>query len=265
MILHSKIFGLGPPILVFHGLFGNGENWNSFAKKFEKNYQIHLIDIRNHGMSFFSEEMDYDIISKDILNYIFYYELNDPILLGHSMGGRAVMKFSIKYPFIPKKIIIVDISPSAYVNEDHENLIHVLKKVNFDTIKTRKDLDGFLKPWIPDTGTRLFFSKCTHRQKNGKLCFRFFLFGIEKNYDRLIRQKIENGLYNGPTLFLRGENSNYLLPKDYDSILNLFPKAKILTIKKAKHWIHIDNPIDFYKNINIFLKKHSYYKVTQFV
>ncbi|WP_185853337.1 alpha/beta fold hydrolase [Blattabacterium cuenoti] len=255
MILRSKILGSGYPILVFHGLFGNGENWNSFAKEFDKDYEIHLIDIRNHGKSFFSEKMDYDVISKDILNYISYYELDHPILLGHSMGGRAVMKFSIKYSFIPKKIIIVDISPNAYINADQESLIHVLKKVNFDTIKTRKDLDAFLKPWIPDIKMRLFFSKCTHRQKDGKLGFRFFLFGIEKNYDCLIRQKIENGSYNGPSLFLRGENSDYLLPKDYDSILNLFPKAEILTIKKAKHWIHVDNPLDFYKKINIFLKK----------
>ncbi|WP_185862139.1 alpha/beta fold hydrolase [Blattabacterium cuenoti] len=255
MILYSKIFGSGPSILVFHGLFGNGDNWNSFAKKFEKNYKIHLLDIRNHGKSFFSEKMNYDIISKDILDYIHYHKLNHPILLGHSMGGKAVMKFSINYPIIPKKIIIVDISPNAYTNTYSENLIRILKKVDFDVIKTRKDLDLFMKTWISDIKIRLFFSKCTKKQKNGKLRFRFFLFGIEKNYDCLIRQKIKNGSYNGPTLFLRGEYSNYILPKDYDSILKLFPKAKILTIKKAKHWIHIDNSIDFYEKINVFLNE----------
>ncbi|WP_185869033.1 alpha/beta fold hydrolase [Blattabacterium cuenoti] len=255
MILHSRIFGSGIPILVFHGLFGNGENWNSFAKEFNKFYQIHLIDIRNHGKSFFSKKMDYDLISKDILNYIYYHRLDHPILLGHSMGGKSVMTFSTKYPCIPKKIIIVDISPNSYIHSDKKNLINTLKKVDFDIIKTKKDLDIFLEPWILNKKTRLFFLKCTHRRNNGKLSFRFFLFGIEKNYDRLIRYKIERGLYNGPSLFLRGENSNYIPFKDYDYIFNLFPKAKILTINRAKHWIHIDNPIDFYNEINVFLKK----------
>ncbi|WP_185849223.1 alpha/beta fold hydrolase [Blattabacterium cuenoti] len=255
MILHSKIYGSGSPILVFHGLFGNGENWISFAKKFDKFYQIHLLDIRNHGNSFCSEQMNYDLISKDMLEYIYYYELNHPILLGHSMGGRAVMKFSLKYPMIPKKVIIVDISPKVYVNTNQEKLIHILKKVDFNVINNRKDLDFFLKTWISDLKIRSFFSKCTKRHKNGKLCFSFSLLNIEKNYDSLIHQEIKNGSYHGPTLFLRGEFSNYLLSKDYNCIQKLFPKSKISTIRKSDHWVHIDNPTEFYKKINFFLNE----------
>ncbi|WP_185860718.1 alpha/beta fold hydrolase [Blattabacterium cuenoti] len=255
MILNSKIYGSGPPILVFHGLFGNGKNWISFAKKFEKTYQVHLLDIRNHGNSFISDKMNYDIISTDILKYICFYELNHPILLGHSMGGRAVMKFSIKYPIIPQKVIIVDISPKAYIDINQKKLIYILKKVDFNIIKSRKDLDFFLKIWIDDMKVRSFFSKCTKRQKNGKLCFSFSLLNIEKNYDSLIHKEIKNGLYHGPTLFLRGEYSNYLLHKDHYSIRKLFPKYRICTIKKSNHWIHIDNPTDFYKEVSVFLNE----------
>ena len=133
MILHSKILGNGSPILVFHGLFGNGENWISFANFFSKSYQVHLLDIRNHGKSFFSREMNYDLISKDIFEYIKHYNLSRPILIGHSMGGKAVMKFSIKYPFIPEKIVIVDITPKAYsFDTPQKNIIQILKKVNLN-------------------------------------------------------------------------------------------------------------------------------------
>ncbi|BBA17520.1 alpha/beta fold hydrolase [Blattabacterium cuenoti] len=255
MILHSNIYGSGSSILVFHGLFGNGENWVSFARKFENNYQVHLLDIRNHGKSFFSEKMNYDLISKDILEYIYYHKLNHPILLGHSMGGRAVMRFSIKYPKIPKKIIIVDISPKGRIN-NQKKLIHILKKVNFNIINTKKDLDFFLKKWISDLKIRSFFSyKCTKKQKNGKLCFHFSLLNIEKNYDSLIYEEIKNGSYYGPTLFLRGEYSNFILDKDYNYTRTLFPKSKIWIVKKSNHWIHIDNPMDFYKKISIFLNE----------
>ncbi|WP_185871088.1 alpha/beta fold hydrolase [Blattabacterium cuenoti] len=254
MILHSKIFGKGFPVLVLHGLFGNGDNWSFFAKIFSKNFQIHLLDVRNHGNSFYSNKMDYDLISEDIFKYIHYYKLQNPILLGHSMGGRSVMKFSMKYPFIPRKIIIVDISPNAYKNTENENIIFALKKVNFNIIKTRRDLVSFLKTWIVHLETRLFFSKCTYRKENGKLSFRFFLPGIEKNYKYLIQNEIKGGVYNGPALFLRGEYSNYLLPREYPIIRKLFPKSEFLTIDKSNHWVHIDNPKSFYEKVDLFLK-----------
>ncbi|WP_185852777.1 alpha/beta fold hydrolase [Blattabacterium cuenoti] len=253
MILHSRIFGKGIPILVFHGLFGSGENWISFAEKFSKTYQVHLLDIRNHGKSFFSEKMDYDLISEDLLEYINYYNLIHPILIGHSMGGRAVMKFSINYPSIPKKIIIVDIGPRSYSSTFHKKIIQVLKNVDFDIIKTRKDLDFFLKPFISSTEIRSFFSKCTYRKKDGKLAFRFFLLGIENNYSYLIQEEIQGGIFDNPALFLRGEYSDYLIHQDFFRIQKLFPKAKIVLIKKANHWIHVDNPIDFYREVSNFL------------
>ncbi|WP_185882932.1 alpha/beta fold hydrolase [Blattabacterium cuenoti] len=254
-ILHSKIMGIGPPILVLHGLFGNGDNWISITKII-KNYQIHLLDIRNHGYSFFSKKMNLDILSKDLLKYIMYYKLCKPILLGHSIGGRIVMNFSIKYPHIPRKIIIVDISPKSYIKNDQRHLISILKKINFNIIRTRKELDSFLKKKISDINIRLFFSKCTGKNKNGKFYFRFYLPGIEKNYASLIHQNIENGCYDGPSLFLRGEYSNYIFDRDWIHIKKIFPKAEILTIPKSKHWIHIENPKDFYKKINIFLQKN---------
>ncbi|WP_185859894.1 alpha/beta fold hydrolase [Blattabacterium cuenoti] len=253
MILHSRILGKGMPILVFHGLFGSGENWISFAEKFSQTYQIHLLDIRNHGKSFFSEKMNYDLISEDILEYINYYDLIHPILIGHSIGGRAVMKFSINYPSIPKKIIIVDIGTRSYSSTYHKKIIQVLKNVDFDIIKTRRDLDLFLKHFISSPEIRSFFSKCTYRKKDGKLAFRFFLRGIENNYSYLIQQEIKGGIFDNHALFLRGEYSDYLIHQDFFRIQKLFPKAKIILIKKANHWIHVDNPIDFYREVSDFL------------
>ncbi|AGD97934.1 alpha/beta superfamily hydrolase [Blattabacterium sp. (Blatta orientalis) str. Tarazona] len=252
MILHSRIFGKGKPILVFHGLFGSGENWISFAEKFSQTYQVHLLDIRNHGKSFFSEKMNYDLISEDLLEYINYYNLIHPILIGHSMGGRAVMKFSINYPSIPKKIIIVDIGPRSYSSTYHKKIIQVLKNVDFDIIKTRKDLDLFLKSFISSVEIRSFFSKCTYRKKDGKLAFRFYLLGIENNYSYLIQEEIQGGIFDNPALFY-AENIRIILSiKIFFAYKNFFQKQNC-SCKKANHWIHVDNPIDFYREVSDFL------------
>lgn len=111
MILTSKIYGHGQPLLILHGLFGMGDNWTYFGKYWSLHYEVHLIDIRNHGNSFHSDDMDYLILSKDILSYIEYYKLSYPILIGHSMGGKIAMNIALNYPFIFDKIIIVDIAP----------------------------------------------------------------------------------------------------------------------------------------------------------
>ncbi len=254
-ILYSNILGKHNKIniLIFHGLFGNGSNWISIANKMSKYYKIHLLDIRNHGLSFYSNNMNYDLMAIDIINYIKYYKIYKPILIGHSIGGKLVMNFSIKYPMIPYKIIIVDIAPKKYHNII--NIIPILKKVNFNIIKSRNDLNNFLKPLINDIRIIFFISKCTKKNSGGKLRFLFNLNAIEKNYNYLINAKITLGKYNGPSLFLKGEKSDYLVLEDFIIIKKIFPKSKILTIKKSDHWIHIDNPTDFYKEICIFLKK----------
>ena len=105
-ILHSKIIGEGVPLLILHGYLGMGDNWKSLGNQFEEHFQIHLIDQRNHGRSFHADEFDYENLTKDLLNYIQYHNLENVILLGHSMGGKTAMLFAVKYPRVVDRLII---------------------------------------------------------------------------------------------------------------------------------------------------------------
>ena len=113
-MLHSKILGEGAPLLILHGYFGMGDNWKSLGLKFAENYEVHLIDQRNHGRSFHSEEFDYDLLVEDLHEYVVHHQLEKIYLLGHSMGGKTVMLFAVSYPELVKKLVVVDISPKAY-------------------------------------------------------------------------------------------------------------------------------------------------------
>ena len=75
MLLHSKILGQGQPFLILHGLFGSSDNWYSFSKKISDKFEIHLIDLRNHGRSFHSKNMNNESMAKDLLFYINYYNV----------------------------------------------------------------------------------------------------------------------------------------------------------------------------------------------
>ncbi|XCI75215.1 MAG: alpha/beta fold hydrolase [Flavobacteriales bacterium] len=255
MILHSKIYGQGQALLVLHGLFGMGDNWTTLGKRWAETYQVHLVDLRNHGQSFHTDAMDYTLISEDILQYITHHGLSEPVLIGHSMGGKAVMQFALDHSEIPQKIIISDIALKAYPPH-HQEIIEIIKTVDFDQITTRKELDIFLAQSIQDSDTRSLLSKNTYRREDGRLAFRFYLHGIEKNYAVLIQQALQGEVYKKPTLFLRGRASDYISDEDLPLIRQYFSQAQVVTIEKAGHWIHADQPAAFDKEVQVFLKTY---------
>ena len=73
MILHSKIMGEGPPLIILHGLFGSSDNWFSISKSLASTFQVHLLDQRNHGKSFRHQSNSYQNMSNDLFEYINYF------------------------------------------------------------------------------------------------------------------------------------------------------------------------------------------------
>ncbi len=254
-ILHSKIYGEdqpGTPLLVFHGLFGMLDNWGSFGKEMGEFYPVHLIDLRNHGKSFHSPEMSHDDLSEDILNYMNSYKFEKINLLGHSLGGKAVMQFAIKYPAKVERLIVVDISPKAYPPH-HQGIIKALESVDFQTVTSRQEVEEILHQYIPEKSVIQFLTKNLYWTEDKKLCWRFNLKTLSDKYSEFVSNAIKAGVYTGETLFVSGEKSNYILPQDEYQIKQQFPKAKIVTIKNAGHWVQAENPTDFNKVVKDFL------------
>ena len=167
-ILHSKIIGEGVPFLILHGYLGMGDNWKSLGNQFEEHFQIHLIDQRNHGRSFHADEFDYENLTKDLLNYIQYHNLENVILLGHSMGGKTAMLFAVKYPRVVDRLIIADISP-RYYQPHHTDILKALNSVDFSIQNSRKLVDEKITELIPDIGVRSFLLKNVYWKEKGIL------------------------------------------------------------------------------------------------
>lgn len=257
-ILHSKIFGeniSSTPLLVFHGLFGMLDNWGSFGKELGEFLPVHLIDLRNHGRSFHSEEMSHDNLADDITNYMDYYGIEKAHVLGHSLGGKAVMQFAINYPEKVEKLIVVDISPKAYPPH-HQGIIKALEMVDFNTVASRSDVEKVLTQYIPEKSTIQFLAKNLYWEESGdskKLNWRFNLKTLAEKYNQFVSNAIKFGFFQGETLFIAGEKSNYILPQDEFSIKQQFPKAQFVKIKNAAHWVQADNPVDFAVVVKDFL------------
>ena len=254
-ILHSKIYGQeksGTPLLVFHGLFGMLDNWASFAKVMGGLFPVHLLDLRNHGKSFHSGEMSHDDLAHDILHYLDFHKLEKVNLLGHSLGGKAVMQFAIKYPVKVEKLIVVDIAPKAYPPH-HQGIIKALETVDFEKISTRQEVEDILKQYIPETSVIQFLAKNLYWTDEKKLAWRFNLQTLSEKYDEFVSNAIKFGVFAGDTLFIAGEKSNYILPQDEFQIKQQFPHASIVKIANAGHWVQAENPTDFNEVVKDFI------------
>ncbi|APD06467.1 esterase [Flavobacteriaceae bacterium UJ101] len=251
MLLHSKILGEGQPLLIIHGLFGSSDNWGTLGKKFAEHFQVHLIDLRNHGRSFHSEEMNYGLMVADLLEYTKYHQLENTILLGHSMGGKTAMKLALEHPETLEKVLIADIAPKHYPPH-HQSIIKAMLSVDFSTVSSRKEVDATLSKYITDLGVKQFILKNVYWTEDKKLAFRMNVPVLSNHYEDLMESDL-SGQFDKPTLFLKGEKSFYIQPEDEESIKNLFPKAKIITISNAGHWLHAENPNDFYSEVMKFL------------
>jgi pimeloyl-ACP methyl ester carboxylesterase len=246
-MLYSKIEGSGKPLLILHGFLGMSDNWKTLGVQFASTgFQVHLLDLRNHGRSFHSEEFSYALMVQDVVAYCQAQNLNTISIIGHSMGGKVAMLLATTHPDLVEKLIVADIGPKYYAPH-HQAILAGLNAVDFTQKPSRTDVETILTAYIPDFGTRQFLMKSLYWQEPGQLGFRFNLAVFNAN-SRAIGVALPEGVvFNKPTLFIRGGNSDYILDSDFQAIKQHFPAALLETIPNAGHWLHAENPTLFFE------------------
>ena len=256
-MLYSKIEGessKAKPLLILHGFLGMSDNWKTIGSQFAAaGFQVHLLDLRNHGKSFHSDEFSYEIMAQDILDYCKANNLEKVNIIGHSMGGKTAMLFAAKHPEIIEKIIIADIGPKFYP-QHHQTILEALNAVDFTKKPSRNEVEEIVSQYVTDYGTRQFLLKSLYWQESGQLAFRFNLAVFNKKIEEIGKPLPVNAIFNKPTLFIRGGNSNYILNDDFENIEKHFPNSRIETIPNVGHWLHAENPKKFYEIASSFLK-----------
>ncbi len=253
-LLHSQIFGSGKPLLILHGFLGMSDNWKRLGNQYAENgYEVHSIDQRNHGKSFHSEDFNYDFLVEDLKFYMSHHKIEKAIILGHSMGGKTVMQFACTYPEMVEKLIVADIAPKYYPPH-HQIILDSLNKIDVKSLSSRNEADAILSKYITDFGTRQFLLKNLYWVEKGKLGFRFNLPVLSERMEEVGENINSTDNYNGPTLFLRGDQSEYISVDDYPAIKRHFPHAIIKTIDNAGHWLHAQNPKQFFEYSFDFMK-----------
>lgn len=252
--LHHQVVGEGPPLVVLHGLFGSGDNWKGFAKAFSGERQVWLLDLRNHGRSPHHPDMRYADLATDVLDWLEQHQIQHPVLLGHSMGGKTAMALALAYPERVERLIVADIAPVSYRHQsEHSQLIQSLKALPLEPELTRSEADRLLAEAIPEWSIRTFLLKNLAPGPSG-LHWRIPLDLLQQALPDVLEFPLA-GLFCKPTLFVGGSRSNYLLPEYQQEIHNRFTQVRIVMLKDAGHWLHAEKPEAFQETVRTFLQR----------
>lgn len=237
-------------IFLLHGLFGSLSNLMQLANTLQENFDIILVDLRNHGRSPNNKEVSYKEMSNDIFELADYLSINRFSIAGHSMGGKVAMACALENPKRINNIVVADIAPVPYPDR-HRAVFKGLMSIELAKLNSRQDADWQLSKYILEPGVRQFLLKSL--QKNGVLFeFLFNLNYLNKSYDKIRDWPYSQKSYHKPTLFIKGADSDYI-KKEYQQITHQqFPSAKVKVILNSGHWLHAQKPQIFNRLVSTF-------------
>lgn len=256
MKLFFREFGQGQPAIILHGLFGQSDNWVTVGRRIADQFHVFIPDQRNHGQSPHTSTHSFQAMSDDLAEFMEEHEIVNPLLIGHSMGGKVAMTYALENPENVKKLVVIDISPRRYPERiTHTEVISQMMSIELEKVSSRSEVENILKLRINDPRVRMFIMKNLYYKLHGKLAWRLNLEAINQSLDLLFDGVTSENQYTGPTLFIKGGNSDYIKEADTSLIQNLFPAAQIKTISGASHWVHADAPEELCYLLSHFLER----------
>jgi len=251
-MLHCNTIGTGPDLVILHGLFGDGENWRSQAQRLSSTFRVHSMDLRNHGQSPHTSNMNYHAMAADVAETCKSLKISQTHILGHSMGGKTAMRLALDNNSLLDKLVIVDIGPRQYPRH-HDQIIEGLQHLQSHNLQSRGEANKLLEPFVESPAIRSFLLKNLRRTDESGYSLRINLNTIAACYDEIAAGIESDTPYAGSAIFIKGENSDYLPAKDQTGVFELFPKAQLKIVEGAGHWPHSEKPDIVFKTVNDFL------------
>jgi esterase len=250
MILNAIQAGEGPPVVLLHGLFGAARNFGAIQRAVAPRFRVVALDLRNHGDSPHEPDMRYPTLAADVRETLLSLGIERAAVVGHSMGGKTAMAMALRWPDLVGRLLVADIAPVNY-QHGNDTIADAMVAIPLTASLTRQQADAALADAVPRADIRAFLLQ-NLRFGTGPH-WRIGLPEIAAAVPDLEGWNGVPGAYTGPTLFVTGANSDYVLPEHRPIIRTQFPKARFVAVKNAGHWVHADNPAGFLSVLEAFL------------
>ncbi|MCX0429361.1 alpha/beta fold hydrolase [Aeromonas veronii] len=250
--MNFKEQGQGPAVILIHGLFGSLDNLGLLARALGEQYRVISVDLRNHGTSFRSDDMSYPAQAADILALMDHLGLDQAAIVGHSMGGKVAMQVAKLAPERVSRLVVADMAPVAYPHSRHQNVFAGLNATLRTPPQSRSEAEAMLAQHIEIAEVRQFLLKSFARGEHG-WGWRFNVPALEQNYANIMGWPDDERHFEGPVLFIKGGNSDYMQPQYSETAQAQFPAAKVRVLAGTGHWLHAEKPALFNKLVVDFL------------
>lgn len=239
------------PVVLIHGLFGSLDNLGVLARDLVASHDVLQLDLRNHGLSPRSDEMNYAAMAQDVLDTLDANGLDNVTLVGHSMGGKVAMALSALAPARLDKLVMIDIAPVAYPVRRHDEIFAAIRAVSDAGATSRQQAADIMREKLSEEGVIQFLLKSFN---NGS--WRFNMPVLWDEYDTIVGWEPVPAC-DRPALFIRGGNSPYILEEHREALLTQFPQSRAHVIAGAGHWVHAEKPLAVLRAIHRFLDEPS--------
>ena len=249
MILKTIRMGDGPPVVLLHGLFGAASNWGRIQRRLAETRLVLAPDLRNHGGSPHGRGMGYEAMAEDVAATLAGEEVGPAAVIGHSMGGKVAMQLALSRPGLVGRLLVADIAPVAYPPH-YRAMAAAMRAIPLTPGLSRAAANAALEADAPDPAIRGFLLQ--NLRFGDPPAWRIGLDEIAEGLPD-IEGWPGTGHYDGPTLVLRGERSDYVRPEHRALFRALFPRARFASLRGAGHWLHADAPEAFLETVRGFL------------
>jgi esterase len=234
--------GTGAPVVVLHGLLGRARNWLSTARALQDRYAFHLVDLRNHGASPWSDDTSYAAMARDVAALIERLGPGPVRVVGHSMGGKVAMTLALTRPELVKVLVVVDIAPVRYCR-GYEDYVRAMLAVDRAAVARRADADAALARAVPDAAMRGFLLQNLDTV-DGRFTWQPNLAVLLAAMPALtgFPAALAGRVFRGPAWCLRGGESSYVEAEGEAALRRHFSRLELRSVPGAGHWPHAERP-----------------------
>ena len=230
---------------MLHGWGTSIDSFKPIIENISKNYKVYAIDFPGFGKSQKPDESytveDY---SKIVLEFINKLNLENVVLVGHSFGGRVIIKLVGKLGYKPAKIILVD---SAGIRPKRK-LKYYIKISVFKTVKY------IVRILLGKNKSEEIINK--YKNKFGSQDYKNADETMKKVFKNVVNEDLTPYLknINAPTLLIWGELDNDTPLKDAQKMEQLINNSGLVVIKGAGHFSYLNDINYFMVVVNKFLE-----------
>ncbi|HBV2907093.1 TPA: esterase [Citrobacter freundii] len=239
------------PIVLVHGLFGSLDNLGILARDLVADHDIIQVDMRNHGLSPRSPEMNYPAMAQDLLDTLDDRQIEKAIFIGHSMGGKAVMALTALAPERVERLVAIDIAPVNYHVRRHDEIFAAINAVTDAQASSRQQAASVMRQHLQEEGVIQFLLKSF---VDGE--WRFNVPVLWDQYPHIVGWETIPA-WEHPALFIPGGNSPYVTEAYREQLLAQFPQARAHVIAGAGHWVHAEKPEAVLRAIRRYLSEQA--------